>query len=211
MEKSVQKLDFSSYDLVLISSSGFAHGAKISSPTKSLVYYHAPARYLWDWTHEYRKNIRMDSGLRGFLFGKLLLRLRLWDYHSGQKQKNILANSATTASRIEKYYRRSAPILYPPIETERFAKKLPSEKSQKLLQEISSSLEEKYSQDTLKNIFSSDSYYIILSALTEFKRLDVAIKNFLNFPDIPLIIIGKGEYQENLENLSQGAKNIFFA
>lgn len=153
----------------------------------------------------------MNSGLRGFLFGKLLLRLRLWDYHSGQKQKNILANSATTASRIEKYYRRFTPILYPPIETERFAKKLTPEKSQKILQEISSSLEKKYSQDTLKNILSSGSYYIILSALTEFKRLDVAIKNFLNFPDIPLIIIGKGEYQENLENLSQGAKNIFFA
>jgi hypothetical protein len=57
MKKSVEKLDFSTYDIVIVSSSGFAHGLITAEHTKTLIYYHAPARYMWDWAHEYRKEI----------------------------------------------------------------------------------------------------------------------------------------------------------
>jgi hypothetical protein len=64
MSKSVEQLDFSEYDIVLCSSSGFAHGAITKPETKYIVYYHSPARYLWDWTNEYKKDIGFQKGIK---------------------------------------------------------------------------------------------------------------------------------------------------
>jgi hypothetical protein len=57
MASSVESLDFSKYDVVIASTSGFAHGAITKPETQFLVYYHSPARYMWDWTNEYKKDI----------------------------------------------------------------------------------------------------------------------------------------------------------
>jgi len=51
--------------------------------------------------------------------------LRIQDYHAAQNHDIILANSTTTQKRILKYYRKESEVLYPPIETERFAKNIP--------------------------------------------------------------------------------------
>ena len=185
MKKSVEKLDFSAYDTVIVSSSGFAHGLITWAQTKTIIYYHAPARYMWDWCHEYRREIWMNKGIKWFLFGKLLLWLRQWDYEAAQKNNVILANSSTTQKRLSKYYRRDSQILYPPIETRRFSQK------------INTSLPT-----------SKWKYYIILSALTEFKRIDVAIKHFPKNTGILLRIIGDGEQRNTLESISN--QNIEF-
>jgi glycosyltransferase involved in cell wall biosynthesis len=198
MPRSVESLDFSSYDVVIVSSSGFAHGLKTWRNTKTIIYYHAPARYLWDWTHEYRKEIRMNHGIQWFIFGRLLLRLRRWDYYAAQNNNILLANSATTQKRIWKYFRRESEILYPPIETARFEKKLSENQKNDIL------------RDVLPEIFQKQWYYIILSALTEFKRLDIAIKNFKHIPDVNLIVIGRGDYKDSLEKIAWKSKNILF-
>ncbi len=52
MPASVKKIDVSDYDIVLSSSSGFAHGLFIGGRTKHICYCHSPARYLWDATDE---------------------------------------------------------------------------------------------------------------------------------------------------------------
>tara|TARA_Y100001960_G_scaffold332485_1_gene433147 strand:+ start:968 stop:1294 length:327 start_codon:yes stop_codon:yes gene_type:complete len=57
MARSVEQLDLSTYDVVLCSSSGFSHGAITKPDTKFIVYYHSPARYMWDWTNEYKRDI----------------------------------------------------------------------------------------------------------------------------------------------------------
>ncbi len=182
MAQSVESLDFSGYDVVIVSSSGFAHGLKTAKHTKTIIYYHAPARYMWDWTHEYRKDIGFDRGLKGFFFGRMLCKLRQWDYEAAQNNDILLANSATTQKRIWKYYKRTSHILYPPIETHRFAKIL--------------------KHHSAKNTQKKD-YYIILSALTEFKRIDIAIDAFHKLPKQNLVIIGKGEYRNELEKQAQ--------
>jgi hypothetical protein len=61
MPRAVESFDFSDYDVVICSSSGFAHGAITKPETKFIVYYHSPARYLWDWTNEYKKDIGFDK------------------------------------------------------------------------------------------------------------------------------------------------------
>ena len=195
MSRSVEKLDFSDYDYVIVSSSWFSHGLKTGEKTKTIVYYHAPARYMWDWTHEYRKEIWLHRWLKGFIFWRLLLKLRQWDFEAARKNDILLANSATTQKRIYKYYRRESQVLYPPIDTSRFEKKIDTSKISNISQ----------------NTFSPNSYYIVLSALTEFKRIEVAIENFKNIPESNLLIIWNGDYRETLQNLAGESKNIVFA
>ena len=96
MKSSVESLDFSGYDRVIVSSSWFAHGLKSWSNTKTIIYYHAPARYMWDWTHEYRKEIGMNTGVKWYLYGNYMKKLRVWDYYAAQNNDVLLANSITT-------------------------------------------------------------------------------------------------------------------
>lgn len=191
MNSSVKKLDFSSYDRVIISSSWFAHWLQTWESTRTIVYYHAPARYMWDWAHEYRREINMNTWVKWYLFWKLLLKLRMQDYESAQQNDILLSNSKTTQWRVQKYFRRGSHILYPPIETQRFAKKLEGEK--------------------YPNFFWDEKYYIILSTLTEFKKLDIAISAFKSMSEVNLLIIGAWEYKSELEKLSWGQKNIQFS
>jgi hypothetical protein len=120
MARSVESLDFSGYDVVIASSSGFAHGAITKPETKFIVYYHSPTRYLWDWTNEYKKDIGATKGIKGFLLNSLFLKIRQWDYIASKRSDMSLANSENVKKRIEKYYRKDAFVIYPPIETTRF-------------------------------------------------------------------------------------------
>jgi hypothetical protein len=50
MTLSVKKIDLTGYDLVISSSSGFAHGVTVPDSARHICYCHPPARYLWDAT-----------------------------------------------------------------------------------------------------------------------------------------------------------------
>lgn len=184
MPKAVESLDLSDYDVVIVSSSWFAHGLKTPESTKVITYYHSPARYMWDWTNEYKKDIKWQSWIKGLVINRLFLKLRQWDFLASKRTDTYLSNSKNTAGRIQKYYRTDSEILYPPVETKRFAKDIPiSENSEK--------------------------YYIIISALTEFKKINIAISAFNKISDVKLKIIGWGGYRETLEKMVDG-KNIEF-
>jgi glycosyltransferase involved in cell wall biosynthesis len=191
MAISVESLDLSDYDIVLCSSSWFAHWAITKPETKLIVYYHSPARYMWDWTNEYKKDLWLNSWWKKAilkpLINKKFLKLRQWDYIASTRVDVNLANSLNTQNRIKKYYRKNSDILFPPIETERFSKKLTK---------------------TYNKIFKN--YYIIISALTEFKKIEVAINWFNELKDSNLLIIWKWDYKKNLEKLVTW-KNIEFS
>ncbi|MDD2907855.1 MAG: glycosyltransferase [Candidatus Gracilibacteria bacterium] len=195
MSRSVESLDFSDYDLVLCSSSGFAHGAITKPETKFIVYYHSPARYIWDWTNEYKADLGLNSGWKNYilkpLINKMFLKIRIWDFIASNRVDISIANSKNTAKRIEKYYRKDSILLYPPIETNRFSKRI-----------------KKIESNWNNKPFENNNYYIIISALTEFKKLDIAIKTFNNLEE-NLLIIGAGNYKEELEKLVE-KNNISF-
>ena len=203
MAKVVEQLDFSEYDVVLCSSSWFAHWAITKPETKFIVYYHSPARYMWDWTNEYKRDIWADKWIKAFILNKLFLKLRQWDYIASKRADISLANSTNTAWRITKYYRKDSEVLYPPVETGRFWIPLsqpfpPREKG--VEQSVASSLP--------RGRIERGNYYIIISALTEFKKIEVAIEWFNEMSDKNLVIIWQWEYKEKLEKLAK--KNIIF-
>lgn len=184
MAHAVEKLDFSEYDLVICSSSGFAHGAITKPETKFVVYCHSPGRYMWDWTNEYKRDLGLFSGWKKYFLRPMIERMlfenRKWDFSAGQRSDILIANSQNTANRIMKYYRRSSEILYPPVETARFGAKISENNFQKPFEK----------------------YYIIISALTEFKKIEIAINGFNNLEE-NLVIIGAGDYRETLEKMVQ--------
>ncbi|HIQ57754.1 TPA: glycosyltransferase [Candidatus Gracilibacteria bacterium] len=188
--QAIESFNFDEYDLVISSSSAFAHGIITATNVFHLSYIHAPMRYAWDYTHQYQKE-KLTSWkkiLTPFLWSTLK-NLRIWDYCARDRADVICANSKTTARRIEKFWRKDSIVLYPPVNTKRFNKKL-----------------ENNSFDTnLKNNF-----YCIVSMIEPFKNIKLAVQAFQNMPDKKLIIIGDGSQKTELEKLSQNNKNIIF-
>lgn len=104
-------------DALLVSSHFAAHGATLRFDGPSIVYYHTPARLLW------RPDLELDR-LPGWAHGAVragaLPALRGWDRHVAQRPTVVLANSAAVAARIERAYGRTARVLHPPVDVERW-------------------------------------------------------------------------------------------
>ncbi len=102
-------------DLVLVSSSGFAHHVVPPQGTPMLVYCHTPPRFLWrsaDYFGDRRSLKTMADPLLGHL--------RRLDVEAASKPDQYLSNSRTTEERIERIYGREAPVVYPPVNVDRF-------------------------------------------------------------------------------------------
>lgn len=118
MPAALEKLDLSAYDLVISSESGPAKGVIPRPDAAHVCYCHTPMRYLWDHFTPYRESA-------GFLARKVMdwtfPRLRLWDVASAQRVDAFAANSNFVRQRINKYYRREAVIIPPPVDVSRYA------------------------------------------------------------------------------------------
>lgn len=194
MKNAIESLDFSDYDIVICSSSSFAHWIITKPETKHIVYYHSPSRYLWDWTNEYKKDIWWNKWIKWLILNKIFLELRKWDYIASKRNDISIANSINTQKRIKKYYKKESLLLYPPVETNRFKK------------EISEDLFNEFGK---KYKLNWNGYYIIISALTEFKKIDIAINSFNKLINEKLFIIWDWNYKEILLEKVE-SENIIF-
>jgi glycosyltransferase involved in cell wall biosynthesis len=114
----IESFDLSGYDLVVSSSSAWAHAVMCDEGTIHLSYCHNPFRYVWndrDATLAARRNPLTRETLR-----VLFRRWRQWDWIAAQRVDRYLSNSRTTQRRIATYFGRESTIVYPPVETERF-------------------------------------------------------------------------------------------
>jgi glycosyltransferase involved in cell wall biosynthesis len=114
----MESLDLRGYDLVLSSSSAWAHGVIPAEGAVHVCYCHNPFRYAW--------NAREDTlAARGPVgraaLGLVFQRWRQWDWIAAQRVDAYLANSETTRGRIARYFGREATVVHPPVETARFA------------------------------------------------------------------------------------------
>lgn len=192
MSRAVESLDLSEYDVVIASNSAFIHGCITKPETKFIVYYHTPARYMWDRTNEYKKEIGWNRWIKLFFLNWILKSLRMWDFQASQRHDITLVNSKNVAARVKKYYKLDSQIIYPNVDVVRFKKEI----------NINSSL-------TLPlNLMEGELYYIIISALTEFKRIDISIEAFKQMSDKNLVIVWTGNFKKSLEKIS--SKNIYF-
>lgn len=112
--QAAEQFDFSQYDLVISSASGFAKAIVTRSTIPHISYIHTPTRYLWDATHEV---VARAPKLTRWPLQILFHYLRLADFACAQRADVFLANSHYTQVRIDNYYRRNSEVVYPPIDT----------------------------------------------------------------------------------------------
>jgi len=144
--RAVEAWDFGPYDLVLSSSSAFAHGCRTRNKTKHLSYVHSPARYLWDRTHDV---LERSSPLKKIYGDRLFPKLRMWDCDAADRTHGLLAASAEVQRRIQLYWRKESDVIHPPIADTWFE------------------------TDTKTH---ARSHFLIVSTLASYKRIDIAIK-----------------------------------
>jgi glycosyltransferase involved in cell wall biosynthesis len=95
-------------DVVVCSSSGWAHGLRTAAP--KIVYCHTPARWLYE-TADYLPEV--PEALRPAVKAALPL-LRRWDARAARSVHTYLANSSIVRDRIARAYGRQAALLHPP-------------------------------------------------------------------------------------------------
>jgi glycosyltransferase involved in cell wall biosynthesis len=113
----IESFDLSGYELVVSSSSAWAHGVRCDEQAVHVSYCHNPFRYAW--SDREKTLARRDPVTRWFL-RPTFRRWREWDRLAAQRTNRYIANSKTTQARIRTYFGREAEIVYPPVDTARF-------------------------------------------------------------------------------------------
>ena len=172
----VESIDLREFDLIISSTSSFMKGMVIKPQTLHICYCHTPTRYLWDMNEQYLEDSLKESSFysQKKFFSRIVLNyLRMWDQTAAKRVDFFIANSHFTAKRIKKYYKRKARVIYPPVATDRF------------------SLSEK-----------RGNYFLVVSRLSAYKRIDLVIEAF-NRLGWPLLIAGSGRERSRLQRIAR--------
>jgi glycosyltransferase involved in cell wall biosynthesis len=109
----VERLSVSGHDVVLSSSSAFAHGVRPRAGAVHICYCHSPFRYAW---HENELALREAPALARPLVRRMLDSIRRWDLAAAARVTHYIANSELTRERIYAAYGRDATVIHPPVE-----------------------------------------------------------------------------------------------
>lgn len=176
------RMNLSGYDVVVSNKSGFCHGVQTQKGGERAIhvcYCLTPTRFLWLYDH-YREREQIGGALHAVLQPVLRL-LRRWDWQVAQRVDHFVAISTTVQKRIESIYGRQSIVIHPPVDTSYFA------------------------PDPAVTV---GDYYLIVSRLIPYKRIDLAVKAFNRLPDKKLLIVGEGRDRAALE--AQAGPNIQF-
>jgi glycosyltransferase involved in cell wall biosynthesis len=178
MPMAIEQLDLSGYDLVISSSHAVAKGVLTGPNQRHVSYVHSPIRYAWDLQHQYLREAALLRGFKSVVARAMLHYMRLWDLRSVHSVDQLVANSHFIARRIRKVYGREAVVVYPPVDTRRFA----------------------FSE-------SKQDYYVTASRLVPYKRVPLIAEAFRR-TGRRLLVIGDGPERGALEKAAKGAPNI---
>ncbi len=162
--------DLQEFDLVISSSHCVAKGIIPHPDALHVSYVHSPVRYAWNQYFAY-----FGPGKLGF-FSRLLIPpqihlLRMWDVAASARVDHFVANARAVARRIQKYYRRSAEVIPPPVDTDFF---------------------------TPGDGEPSREFDLVVTALVPYKRIDLAVAAY-NRSGRPLRIVGDGPEYKRLK------------
>ena len=176
------RMDLSGYDLVLSNKSGFCHGVCTDNGVHKAVhvcYCLTPTRFLWLFDqYQAREQI---AGITSKALQPLLSRLRRWDWEAAQRVDHFIAISHAIQTRIRTIYGRESEIIHPPVDVDYF---------------------------TPDPTTPVGDYYLIVSRLIPYKRIDVAVDAFRDLPQAKLLIVGEGRDQAALQ--ARAGDNVHF-
>lgn len=186
-----RQFDFSEFDVVIISATGAyfpnaiagSYKRKIKSSnelketeTKFITYCHTPPRYLYGYltARNWKNNI-----LIRVIAETVNHFLRMLDFRYAQNVDQFIANSEEVKSRIFKFYKKDAIVIYPPVELQNKISRLKTQVKRE--------------------------YYLAGGRLARAKHIDLIINTFIQ-TGLPLKVFGKG-FAGHEEELRRLAKN----
>ena len=164
MPSAIERFDLCEFDAVVAFSYAVAHGVRVSNGARHVSYMYTPMRYAWS-----DLNIDGTRSHKNLLFDLAMRKFREWDTSAAARVDEFAAISHGIAGRIRYAYRRTAQVIYPPVEVERFS----------------------------PNSGRAE-YFVTLSRLVPHKRIDVVMEAFSRL-NLPLKIIGDGPQRKKLQ------------
>lgn len=177
-----ESFNFSEFNLVISVTSSFGKSVITKPGTRHICYLLTPTRYLWSHRNDYIKNKTLNFLVSGYLGA-----FKNWDLVAAQRPDKIISISETVKKRVKKYYKRDSEVIYPGFDRaywEKIKSQITNDKSQ-----------------------VNDKYYLIVSRLEPYKKIDLAVKAF-NKLNKKLIIVGKGTEENRLKAIA--GENINF-
>ena len=172
----IESFDLSAYDLVVSLSHCAAKGVITRSDTLHVCYCFTPVRYFWDLYPEYF-GPRRAGALERFAASLVAHRFRLWDRASADRVDLFVADSAHVRDRIAKHYRRSSPVIHPPVDAAFFT------------------------PEPGGGPAGADAPLLVVSALVPYKGVERTIR-VANRMGLPLRVVGIGPERARLERLA---------
>jgi len=171
-------------DLVLSFSHAVAKGVLAPPGVPHVCYCFTPMRYAWHRRDDYfcAAGQAAGGGRRGPMAAArnlLLDWVRRWDHDTSHRVTHWIAISRTVAERIQQCYGRPSRVIYPPVDTDFYCP----------------------SPGLHGNPQPRDDYYVCVSALVGYKRIDLAIEA-CNRLGRRLIVIGEGPQRRRLQALA---------
>ena len=156
-----KNLNLHDFDLVISSSHAAAKAVTVRPDALHICYCHTPMRYIWDQYEQYFGKENAPLYMR-LAVRMILGYLREWDKRTARRVNHFIANSMNVQERIKRIYQRDSFVIYPPVDANRFIVDR-----------------------------GNKGYYLIVSALVPYKRVDVAVRAFAGLND-KLVVIGQG-------------------
>lgn len=159
-------------DVVISTNHCVAKGIPKNKGAVHICYCFTPMRYAWGFFEEY-----FGQKNKWFKMGAkaLLERLKKWDLETSSGVDHFVAISKHIQKRIKRCYGREAAVIYPPVDTEFF---------------------------TVDGSGKKEDFYLIVSALVPYKRVDIAVQAF-NRSGRKLVVIGDGPEKESLRRAAK--------
>jgi glycosyltransferase involved in cell wall biosynthesis len=169
-------------DIVLTSSSGWAHGFRTNG--RKVVYCHSPARWLYQGD--------TYLGEHGNTIAKLGLRatasyLTGWDRRAALSSERYLANSALIRQRIFDAYGIEAEVVFPPVSMAKADSVAPIPQ-----------VVDWMGADAAKLDTQDGAFYLVVSRLLPYKNVDKIVQAFAG-TDRRLVVVGRGPQADRLQ------------
>jgi len=177
--RAMEALDLSAYDLVISSSSAWAHGVRVAPGAVHVSYCHNPFRYAWSAREA---TLSRFDGVGRPALEAILRRWRSWDRRAARRVDLYVANSETTRKRIWDFWGREARVVHPPVEIGRFVPRGPE-------------------AGGANGKADGEEPHLVLSELVSHKRIEVAVEAF-NRLGRPLVVVGDGPESDRLARLA---------
>lgn len=176
----VESLNLADFDLIISSSGAWTKGVITDATAKHICYCHTPARFLWDYTHQFQKEAKVHKGIVGLMVKKILESIRVWDYLSSQRVDYYIANSTEVQKRIQKYFRKDAKVIHPNVDIAPYANQ------------------------------GDKNFALLISRIEKYKNIELVCSYFSKHPEQKVVIAGKGSDLNRLKKKFTQNDNIKF-